>query len=76
MEKYLSFIDIIYIVIVLLVLRIRVFDKLRFRDGLNLFLKFEDILLLVKIWMLLKENILFGRLMECFCLKDKIIIII
>lgn len=57
--------------IVLLVLRIRVFDKLRLRDGLNLFLKFEDILLFVKIWMLLKENILFGRLMECFCLKDK-----
>lgn len=76
MEKNLSFIDIIYIVIVLLVFRIRVFDKLRFRDGLNLFLKFEDILLFVKIWMLLKENILFGRLMECFCLKDKIIIII
>lgn len=76
MEKNLSFIDIIYIVIVLLVFRIRVFDKLRFRDGLNSFLKFEDILLFVKIWMLLKENILFGRLMECFCLKDKIIIII
>lgn len=62
--------------IVLLVLRIRVFDKFRFRDGLNSFLKFEDILLFVNIWMLLKENILFGRLMECFCLKDKIIIII
>lgn len=73
MEKNSSFTDIIHTVIVLPAFRIRASDKLRLRDGLNSSSKSEDILPSAKIWMLLKENTLSGRPMECPCSKDKTI---